>query len=142
MNPYGCTRRGTLHLMALGSSRRDAMACFTSLHVSTESDRQIDLSHRVCSMRCERSILVSLRSLTSHEVSKSSFRHRRWVVDVARLVWWAGGGPGAGRSAKTIDRNSKDFTVPIEIFVFWTICRSADAACTCNASPLRSLKLS
>ena len=37
-----------------GGPRRGEMACFALLHVSTESDRQIDLSHRVCSTRCER----------------------------------------------------------------------------------------
>ena len=40
-----------------------AMACIGLPHVSTESDRQIDLSQRVCSTRCERSILASLQSL-------------------------------------------------------------------------------
>ena len=41
-----------------------AMACIGLPHVWTESDRQIDLSQRVCSTRCERSILASLQSLT------------------------------------------------------------------------------
>ena len=47
-----------------GGACRGAMACFALSHVSTESDRHIDLSQRVCSTRCERSILASLQSLT------------------------------------------------------------------------------
>ena len=47
-----------------GGACRGAMACFALSHVSTESDRHIDLSQLVCSTRCERSILASLQSLT------------------------------------------------------------------------------
>ena len=39
------------------------MVCFVSVRVATESDRWIDLSQRVFSTRCERSICASLLSL-------------------------------------------------------------------------------
>ena len=43
-----------------GSACRGAMASIALPHVSTENDRQINLSQRVLSMRCERSIFASL----------------------------------------------------------------------------------
>jgi hypothetical protein len=46
-----------------GSACRGAMASIALPHVLTDNDHQIDLSHRVCSTRCERSVLASLQSL-------------------------------------------------------------------------------
>ena len=43
-----------------GSACRGAMASIVLPHVSTENDRKINLSQRVLSMRCERSISASL----------------------------------------------------------------------------------
>ena len=47
-----------------GSACRGAMASIVLPHVSTENDRQINLSQRVLSTRCERSTFASLSSLT------------------------------------------------------------------------------
>ena len=46
-----------------GGARRGATACFGLSHAWTENDRHIDLSHRVCSTRCERSTFASPQSL-------------------------------------------------------------------------------
>ena len=43
-----------------GCACRGAMASIALPHVSTENDRQINLSQRVLSMRCERSTFASL----------------------------------------------------------------------------------
>ena len=43
-----------------GGTCRGAMACFALSHVSTENDRQINLSQRMLSTRCERSTFASL----------------------------------------------------------------------------------
>ena len=42
------------------------MASIALPHVSTENDRQINLSQRVLSTRCERSTFASLQSLTGY----------------------------------------------------------------------------
>ena len=43
MDIYGCTSRGQLHMVVF-NARCGAMVRVGLLHVSTESDRQIDLS--------------------------------------------------------------------------------------------------
>ena len=69
-----------------------AMACIGLPHVWTESDRQIDLSQRVCSTRCKRSILSSLQSLTA------GFRERSWASETDSICTVADA-VATGRSA-------------------------------------------
>ena len=55
-----------------GSACRGAMASIALPHVSTENDRQINLSQRVLSTCCERSTFASLYSRASRAFRESS----------------------------------------------------------------------